>query len=495
MDVVFPYMREMSGSTEGRAAEAGLHRRVLSYMREDGLCWLKPGGLFRTPKDYALAWTNGLLMVRLVEEWQRTHNPETLARARQLLAGIESLTTRKDGRAWQEGGMMPWFDGAWQYAYGPKGGWTRQPGIAWPVTVYWKATRDEAALRLARELAEGVLANSQPKLGVHAFAPDGSFQGGNTHLVLHEVLGVAELGAALHEPRYIEFARRVYEYVRSIGMDWGWFPEYRVHYLGDRNSETCNTADMVALATSLAEAGLPEYWDDAERYTRNYIRTAQYRQTEEVERTAREANPGRTEREVAASLALVRSMEGGFIGALDTNSWITPPQRAKYDSPELRYAMNISGCCSPSGMWAMHRAWQRVVTEEHGVVRVNMALGRDHAAARVVPSEGRLEVAARHAGVYEVRVPAWAERGAVTAARNGRRVAVKWGGPANAYVVFGRVAAGERLAVRYPVIAFEQTVTVGDRSGPERVRIQWRGNSVVDIQPRAARFALFGPRK
>jgi hypothetical protein len=306
MDVVFPYMREMSGSAGGADAEAGLHHRVLSYMRDDGLCWLPPGGLFRAPRDYAFAWTSGLLMIRLVEEWQRTRDPATLARAGKLLDGIRRLSTRKDGRAWHDGGMMPWFDGAWQYKYGPKGGWTRQPGITWPVVVYWRATRDPAVLAFARELAEGVLHNGQPKLGVHAFASDGSFQGGNTHLVLHEVLGVAELGAAIGEPRYVAFARRVFNYVRSLGMDWGWFPEYRVHYLGDRNSETCNTADMVALATSLAEAGLPEYWDDAERFVRNYIRASQFRCTEEVERTAREANPAKPERDIAASLAMVR---------------------------------------------------------------------------------------------------------------------------------------------------------------------------------------------
>ena len=232
MDVVFPYMREMSGSTEGQDVEIGLHRRVRGYMRDDGLCWLASGGLFRPGRDYALAWTNGLLMIRLIENWQRTGNLQDKALARKLFEGIRRIATRRDGRAWHEGGMMPWADGVWLHEYGPKG-WTRQPGITWPVTVYWKATRDPEALAFARELAEGVLHNSQPGLGVHAFNPDGSFQGGNTHLVLHEVLGVAELGAATGDARLVSFARRVYEYVRSLGMDWGWFPEYRVHYLGD----------------------------------------------------------------------------------------------------------------------------------------------------------------------------------------------------------------------------------------------------------------------
>ena len=78
--------------------------------------------------------------------------------------------------------------------------------------------------------------------------------------------------------------------------------------------------------------------------------------------------------------------------------------------------------------------------------------------------------------------------------RNTRKpVRARWGGPGDAYVVFDKVKAGEALAVSYPVVAFEQAVTVGVQSGPETVHIFWRGNSVVDIQPRAERFALFGP--
>jgi hypothetical protein len=501
MDVVFPYMREMSDSSAGRDVERGLHRRVLGYMRDDGLCWLPSGGMFRPGRDYALAWTNGLLMIRLIENWQRTGDLQDKARARKLFEGIRRLATQRDGCAWHEGGMMPWADGKWLYQYGPKG-WTRQPGITWPVTIYWKATRDPEALALARELAEGVLHNSQPGLGVHAFNPDGSFQGGNTHLVLHEVLGVAELGAAIGDARLVAFAQRVYEYVRSLGMDWGWFPEYRVHYLGDGNSETCNTADMIALATCLAEAGEPRYWDHAERYVRNYLQHARFHASAEWERAVRESNPGVSPQQMSQALVGMRRLDGSFLGCVAPDSALIPYHRAQYDSKAFKHRMSIVGCCAPSGMWGLYRVWQRVVARSGDTVYVHMSFSRDDEAARVssfLPEQGRIEVLAkgpdRTKRRYLVRVPSWADRKSVAAYRDGRAVRVFWGGPQDAYVVFERIPRGTRLAVTYPLVESEQVATVGGRSGQVTVRLRWSGNTVVGLEPRAEHFALFSPNK
>ena len=501
MDVVFPYMREMSGSTEGKDVEIGLHRRVRGYMRDDGLCWLASGGLFRPGRDYALAWTNGLLMIRLIENWQRTGNLQDKALARKLFEGIRRIATRRDGRAWHEGGMMPWADGVWLPEYGPKG-WTRQPGITWPVTVYWKATRDPEALAFARELAEGVLHNSQPGLGVHAFNPDGSFQGGNTHLVLHEVLGVAELGAATGDARLVSFARRVYEYVRSLGMDWGWFPEYRVHYLGDGNSETCNTADMIAIATCLAEAGEPGYWDHAERYVRNYLQHARFRASEEWERTVRDSNPGVSPEKMSESMTAMRRLDGSFLGCIGPDSALVPYYRSKYESTAFNHRMSIVGCCAPSGMWGLHRVWQRVVTVSGETVDVNMTFDRDTAAARVtsfLPEEGRIGVLAkgpeRIKRRYRVHVPAWADRKMVAAYRDGHAVPVVWGGPQDGYVIFERIPKGAQLTVTYPLAESDQVATVGGKSGRVTVRLHWRGNTVVGLEPRAEQFPLFSTRR
>jgi hypothetical protein len=493
MDYVFPLMREMSGLRYGQSVEEGLHRRILSYIHPDGMCWLPSGGLFRPGRDYALAWTAGWAMMRLSEEWQRTGNESSKMQAHKLFAGLVRMATRRDGRAWYEGGMNPWVNGEWICENGPEG-WTRQPGVTWPVVNYWRITKDPEALTFARELAEGVIHNSQPRLDVHTIQPDGSFAGGNTHLVLHEVLGVAELGALTGDARYTEFARRVYEYVRSLGMDYGWFPEYRVHYGGDLDGETCNTADMIALATCLAEAGYPEYWDHAERYLRNYLRQAQFFVTDEIEHALRAENPQASAADIRKSLDILHGYEGGFNGCFAANSRILPSCR----NADARHRMFMSGCCPPSGMYGLYRVWQSIVTQRQKTVYVNVSLNCDVPAAKVVshlPDEGKITVIAKGAPnerlSYRIRVPAWADRTKVAAYRDGKRLDVAWDGPRNAYVAFDSVKPGTVMSVVYALMTFEQDVAVGGQSGRMSFTLQWRGNTVTGISPRAERFPLF----
>ena len=142
--------------------------------------------------------------------------------------------------------------------------------------------------------------------------------------------------------------------------------------------------------------------------------------------------------------------------------------------------------------------WSRIVTTSGGGVDVNMAFDRDAPEGRVVsltPRQGKLSIIAKGPAEtvrrYRLRVPAWADRRQIAAYRDGRAEPVVWGGPDGAYLIFDRVTAGRELTVTYPLIEFDQTVTVGDRSGPQTVRIRWRGNTVVAMEPRAERFPLF----
>ena len=64
----------------------------------------------------------------------------------------------------------------------------------------------------------------------------------------------------------------MYEWGRSIGTGFGWFPEF----VGMQACETCCITDMIDLAIMLAEAGWEEYWDDAARYGRNHLVESQF---------------------------------------------------------------------------------------------------------------------------------------------------------------------------------------------------------------------------
>ncbi len=125
---------------------------------------------------------------------------------------------------------------------------------------------------------------------------------------------MARLGALTGNTRYLEWARKAYDWLMTQGTDWGWFPESP----GVSNSETCATGDMVALAACLAGAGYTGYWDDVERFIRNYCREAQFFPIPEYEALYRSKHPGASES--AEGIRRVRDFKGGFVARLTPNS-------------------------------------------------------------------------------------------------------------------------------------------------------------------------------
>ena len=91
---------------------------------------------------------------------------------------------------------------------------------------------------------------------------------------------------------------------------------------------------------------------------------------------------------------------------------------------------------------------------------------------------------AKQAGVYYLRPPAWAPRDKVVAARSGVEANPEWGGEGFAYVVFRNVKPGQVLTLSYPLVDFRQTWGNWPSRPDLKLTISWRGNSVVDMEPR-----------
>ena len=272
MELELVYMREMSGLTVGQAVEEGIRSRLLSYIREDGLCWCSPysAGAGES-EDCAIPWTTGHLLRSTAELYGRTGDESLRALGRRLVQGLKSLATRRGDLAWYEGGMAGWRDGKWL-----EGCSLHYPSVADPLVHYWRATGDDEALAFAEAVAEGIVAGVQASLEGNRIGADGSHNSPNCHLTMRAVLGVGEVGQATGNARLVEWARQAYEFTRSIGTDWGWVPENRVVPAYECHSETCGTGDMVELAATLAQTGYPEYWDHVERAVRNYLPEAQF---------------------------------------------------------------------------------------------------------------------------------------------------------------------------------------------------------------------------
>lgn len=492
MDWEWYYMRDIAGSDTGRGVEAAFHRRIRNYIAPDGKVIAHPGGyneekinkVYTAADDIYHVWGATKILQSLAEEYVHTGSAESLKQGRLVMRSLRSIASEDaSGDVWFDGGMGAWKDGKWVV-----NAWNRQPApIVAPLVRFWQATGDTEALRFARQYADGMINNKQPN--AIRFEPDGRFGGpvdgqwkvGHSHATMHAVWGVAELGAATGEQRYIAFAKRTWDWMLSRGTGTGWFPAGP-----DNCNETCCLSDMISIAAALGRAGHPEYYDAVERYLNNYIAPLQFIMTDEFRAFYRDRNKGD---DVDSCLATLERMQGGIIGGSGLND---------YENVLLGgvSGFEMFGCCAPEGMRAIHTAWSNIIERRAKTafgpagIYVNLAMARETPLGDVTTRPGQLAVAAHVGGPFLLRVPSWAPRDQVRAFNNGKPVKVQWSGD---YVRFNHVTPGDGLTISYPVLEWEHSVSGLWSERPElTTRFRWRGNRVIDVAPRPARFALFG---
>lgn len=491
MDWEYPNMREILGVKEPGKVEKGLHARVLGYLRPDGLAWVPPGhymegdvyaGKKVDPQAVASTWASCKILRSLSEKYKRHGRAEDREKARRIFLELRKLADWDSGRAYYPAGSGAWLDGKWIKAQLPT-------ALLEPVVSYWEATKDPEAMRFARAVAEGLLADAELLPPANSrILPSGEFRG-HMHATMHGVWGVAHLGAVLKDTRFTAWAKRVYDYASRFGPGTGWMQAALWDDPVRELSETCATSDMVSVASWIAQAGFPEYWDHVERALRNYLRPQQFFVTAEYEALYRKLNSDKPQKEIEAGLARMRELQGAVLGGPGPNDWINWIASAKGCGP---YAtpygcMSMFGCCAPEGMRALHTVWSGIVKADAGAVYINMTLNRKSSLADVVsslPDHGRIDVTAHKAGVFYIRPPAWAPRGAVRAARGGVEAKAEWAGDGLAYLRFANTKPGEVLTVSYPMAQFRQTWGNWPSRPDLKLTISWLGNSVTDMQPR-----------
>ncbi len=460
MDWEFRFMRDILGQTEPTEVELHLRRRMMSYLRDDHLAWCENGaaeegkvyeGENITPGLGMSPWTTGLILASLSMEYERTGDRAALEKARLSAHALTKLATWDTGRAYFAEGFGPWVNGKVL-----KSGWERQfPMDGLHLMFYVAASGDEEILRYCQALADGFIAELQPNRGIARIFPDGSHRA-HAHITMRAVWGVAWLGEVTGQPKYLDFARRVYEFQRQRGYDTGWFSAAYWDTTAARLCETCATADMISTATHLARAGWVDYWDHVERYVRNYIRHAQFFITPEYEAYFRSLYPDR-QGEVDQALVALRDFEGGFCGAPGPNDMVDWLFGSKH--------MNVSGCCSPEGMRSIYTAWKNTVIEKASRIDVNMSFPVNAPAATVttaLPRAGCVTVTPHRSKDVYIRPPSWTVRSEVRAYANGQSIPAQWRGD---YVYFASPQAGEKLTITYPLLTFHQKQSISLHGG------------------------------
>lgn len=493
MDWQYPHMREMIGETAPDPVELGVRKRVLSYEKSDHFAWINPAAYVGEPVEgtWIGTWTTAKLLFTLSETYQRTQDDSVKENARGVFLALRSLAQWDGDRAYYWG-IAPYKDGEWLSR-----GWCQTharnyPFIVEPCVRYWECTGDEEGLALAKAFTEGFLAEVQPDQGKIRIDKETGAFADHVHLHTHTIWGVAHLGAVINEPRYIEWARKVYEFVLSQGTDYGWYPEFIPQK--DYRTEICVVGDMVSTGVWLARGASPHYWDQVERTIKNELRRAQFSLTPEFLEMFNRLHADKPAEVVEEALAELRKLEGGFVAQPEHDDWVS-----YHDSPGVAgiysNGVHMMGCCPPEGMRGLWEAWSGVVEDRSEGVFINMSLTRDHPAASVTayrPEDGGFEVTSRKPGTYFLRPPAWAEKDSVQVSVDGQSVSFRWGGPEGAYAVIDDVQPSQQIVLRHPVPVFTQVfipTSVPDRE--ESVTVRWVGNSVVEVLPHGKCLPMF----
>ncbi len=492
MDWEWYYMRDLTGSDAGREVEAAFHKRIRSYIAPDGKVLSHPGAFnegninakYRDEDRVIHIWGATKILKSLSEHHLRHRDLESKALAGKVMRALKGLATWDEHdakvRCWFKcgmGGMRP--DGTVL-----PNGWNAQPApIVEPLVTYWLATGDAEGLAFARAYAEGMMTNAQP--GGIQFEADGRFEG-HSHATMHAVWGIADLGVVTGDAKYVEFAKRTWDFMLSRGTGTGWFPAGP-----DNCNETCCISDMISIATLIARAGHPEYFDYAERYLRNYISNLQFIVTPAFEAYYRELNAASGTDAIDRGLKELRKFQGGVIGGSGLND---------YENVLLGgvSGFEMFGCCAPEGMRAIHTAWsstiERLPASQLGPagVYVNLGLSVKSKWGEVVsfmPDAGRLTVVAGERDVYFLRAPHWAPRSEVRAFLGTKSVEIKWSGD---YVRLD-ADAGDELTITYPLLKFTHQVSgLWKNTKPDlQLTFHWLGNMVVSADPAPTKTPLF----
>jgi hypothetical protein len=494
------YMRDISGSTEGKQVEAAFQQRMLDYVQADGTvlahvgCY-NEGDIHKVYTDADRVyhvWGATKILHGLTEDFRRTGNEQSKTAARQIMLRLQKLAVYPTpNQCYFAGGMG---------AVKPDGtvipnGWNQQPApVVEPLVNYYLATGDTQALDFARAYAEGILAGLQP--GGIRIEADGTVIGyfenpdGTTfphsHATMHAVWGMTHLGLVTGEARFVDMAKKVWDWMLTRGTGTGWFPA------GPANcNETCMISDMMSVAALIARSGHAEYFDYVERYLRNYISNLQFIVTPQFEAYYRMITSAAGEAQVKQGLEDLRKFQGGIIGGSGLNDY----------ENELMGGVagfEMFGCCAPEGMRAIYTSWLNTIDRfpesklGPAGVYVNLGLNRESPWGRVVsffPDAGRLTVRASVKEPFFLRPPHWAPRQEVRAFVVTDAAPVVWSGD---YVRFDDVIPGQELTIAYPLIAFTheaggewQTIYEG------KLTFEWLGNMVVASDPPATKTPLF----
>jgi len=473
-------MRRMTGSETGELEEQKLKELLLSYFSEgDGLNY-RPNTAWS--KHDALMFDQSSVLSALVTWYIKTKEEKVKHYLERMIEGLWKIAIKKEGYCFYPYEVYAPTGWDWNYN-GGEGATNRASDSCYdggrmilPLVIYFELTGYERALVLAKNLVDGNLYHSTSSSHEGPiFSEDGSFTYGHFHSRTAVIAGILRYGIATGEKKYAEWAERAYNWTKTQGSSYGWFPVNDE----EESCETCCLADMLETAIMLAENGRPKYWSDIEIFTRNHLAESQLDDISWVK--SRDKRP---DTQQSSFDNIPERARGGFAGWSGPNDFFGPSvQPFKY---------RLQNCCSAAGARALFLVWHHIVTKKEKGVFVNMSLDRDTEWVEVKslrPNKGEVKVKVHNAPTLFLRVPDWADRDQVTLTVDGNKRETDW--IDNNYLKLVGLEKNQEATVIYPLTEKEENETIGTKN----FRVEWKGDTVMSITPPGVKVPLYQKRK
>jgi hypothetical protein len=515
-----PMMRVMSGSTQNADMDARMMAALTRDVDEHGLWWLKvanrPWRAASFKEDQVWPVAQGRLIVALLDLYRYDADTAWPRLAERLADGLARIALRGGDRAWYH---TAYLRSGWRAHPNAVAGTQADIGtvgepetsaffdIGLPLRGFarWYAfSGDKQALDLADRLARylmkaemwggvspekmvvGSASNwagkwecSSPEMLVGA--EHGHWQG-HFHTHTMAMMGLLDYGLVRHDAAVLRFVQGFYEYARCFGIARMGFTPAVLRPVSTPNgpyaanepqcAEGCNLADMLWLAATLSQAGVGDYWEDVDQIIRNHLVEHQYLRRDLLEAMANAGPRHQVDPSMETDERVIERNIGAFASGSD---------------PTMLYGW-WTACCLGNCPVGLYKAWESIVGCDGGVAQVNLFLNRASPwldVASYLPYEGKVVLTNKTAHKIYVRIPLWADKSAVRCLVNEQPAATHRLG---SYLAIEGLAPRDVVTIEFPMVETVETYTLP--SYPDRYTLRFKGNTVVDISPRADHLAI-----
>jgi hypothetical protein len=496
-----PLMRIASGSDTGMHAEKAWMRALVKMQGPDGLLyhplkgrpWADDGifagmGEASKQKQYATVFFNGRILGAIAIYELRAGGGFWKRIGERIVKGLRTITVDRGDHAYFTDFHV--YPGSRPKAKGPPRPF-QCAHHAWAVmglAQFARHMKYEPAYELSGKFARMIMKRSR------YFNEDGTWPNPNIesdgslptkkrpeniieairwhhfHEHTYNLLALLEYALLARDREMIQFVKNGYEDARLKGEPLiGFYPEW-LNLISHQTAESCQIADMIALALKLSAAGAGDYWDDADRAIRNQFAENQLIHYDWAYRVS-ERLPLSQYDPLKQSVDRVPERNVGAFATFPTpNDWW-----------ETDASWAISHCCTGNATRTLYYIWEHILDHERGMLTVHLPLNRSSKWADVhshLPYRGQVDVAMkRNLKDLSIRLAEWVKPARAHCAVNGRKRRLAFEGR---YAKVGTLKKGDTVELSFPI-----GESIYHQSIEKRVyKFTRRGNDVVAVWPR-----------